>query len=346
VAAEVGQNSSGIKEDLLRNGPAYNVWQAIWLGENIITQERRINSGSDVMDHPALKFQPFENYEYPPRDIKKVYVEEGYLNFVLTFMGFYGINSPLPRCYHDQVAVQKRMLGTGEVPLQNFLDIFNNRFYWLYYQSWKKYRYYLHLNGKTDDKVAERINSFTGITQTLKPQHSSSDKLSQFFFLKFSGILSLRVRNKSGLMILLWYIFPDYPIKVNEFVPQWIELSDIPGLGRNDCKLGMNIFIGRSTLDYSSRIALEIGPIDFKDYLNFLPGTDNSNDLIRLMNIYLNDGLEFNFEFLIKSETILTIAWNDERLKLGSSLWLGKPQTEFVKVKLPYEEIIPGSDRQ
>jgi type VI secretion system protein ImpH len=339
MAAELRQNSAGIKEDLLQNGPAYNVWQAIWLGENIAKKEGKNGSSeSDVLNHSGLKFRPFENYEYPPRDIKRVSDEEGYINFVLTFMGFYGINSPLPRCYHDQVAVQKRFLGSGEVPLQNFLDIFNNRFFWLYYQSWKKYRFYLHLNGKIENKVAERINSFTGITQTKTSDYSG--RLSQFFFLKFSGIFSSRVRNKSGLMILLWYIFPDFPIKVNEFIPQWIGLSDIPVLGRKDCRLGMNIFIGRSTLDYSSRIALEIGPINFEDYLNFLPGTKNSNTLIHLLNTYLNDGLEFNFEFLIKSETILTIAWNDERLKLGSSLWLAKPETEFVKVNIPYEEII------
>jgi type VI secretion system protein ImpH len=103
----------------------------------------------------------------------------------------------------------------------------------------------------------------------------------------------------------------------------------------------LNVFVGRTIKDYSSRIALEIGPISFEDYLNFLPGTENSNKLIELLNIYLNDGLEFNFEFIIKSETIVAIAWNDERLKLGSSVWLGVPESECVKVNLPYEEIMP-----
>jgi type VI secretion system protein ImpH len=339
MAAELRENYSGIKEDLLQNGPAYNIWQAILVGENISRKELKNNSSESFLpDYPVLKFQPYENYEYPPRDIKKVFYSDGFLNFVLTFMGLYGINSPLPRCYHDQVSVQQRILGSGEVPLQNFLDIFNNRFYWLYYQTWKKYRFYLHLNGSTENKIADRINSFTGIIHNAKPEFN---KLSKFFFLKFSGILSLRVRNKSGLRILLWYIFPEYPVNVKEFIPQWIELSDIPVLGQKDCRLGLNVFVGRTIKDYSSRIALEIGPISFEDYLNFLPGTENSNKLIELLNIYLNDGLEFNFEFIIKSETIVSIAWNDERLKLGSSVWLGVPESECVKVNLPYEEIMP-----
>jgi type VI secretion system protein ImpH len=339
MAAEHREDPSGIREDLLQNGPAYNVWQAILIGESISQKEsKKIPFESFSGDHSLLKFQPYENYEYPPRDIKKIFYNDGFLNFVLTFMGLYGINSPLPRCYHDQVPVQQRILGSGEVPLQNFLDIFNNRFYWLYYQTWKKYRFYLQLNGREENKVAERIKSFSGISRDLKPH---SKKLSEFFFLKFSGILSLKSRNKSGLMILLWYIFPEFPINIKEFIPQWIELSEIPALGRKECRLGLNVFIGRSTLDYSSRIAVEIGPIDFEDYLSFLPGTENTNELIELLNIYLNDGLEFNFEFIIKSETIISIAWNDQRLKLGSSLWLGTPQGEHVKVSLPFEEIVP-----
>jgi type VI secretion system protein ImpH len=340
MGTEVGQNSSRLKEDLLRNGPAYNVWQAIRLGETIVDNGENAASADDSPAHNPIKFRPYENYEYPPRDIKRIYSGNGFLNYVLTFMGLYGVNSPVPRCYHDQVAVQKRILGAGEVPLQNFLDIFNNRFYWLYYQSWKKYRFYLHLNGKPGNKISERINSFTGVASEVKHLKPHPDKLHNFFFLKFSGIFSFRTRNKSGLIILLCYIFPDHRMKLREFVPQWIELSGIPALGENACRLSENIFIGRYALDYSSRIALEIGPISFQDYLEFLPGTENSNTLVQLLNIYLNDGLEFDFEFLIRSDTILATAWDDERLKLGSSLWLGKPQTEFVQVKIPYEEII------
>ena len=33
------RNTSGIKEDSLKNGASYNVWQAVWLGENITKKE-------------------------------------------------------------------------------------------------------------------------------------------------------------------------------------------------------------------------------------------------------------------------------------------------------------------
>ena len=129
------------------------------------------------------------------------------LTFVLTFLGLYGINSPMPRCYTEQVDFQQRILGPGQVPLQNFLDIFNNRFYWLYYQSWKKYRFYLHLNSNEDNKIIQRINSFSGRGFFGKTKNTS---LSDYTLLKFSGLFSQRVRNKSGLKVLLDYLFPQF----------------------------------------------------------------------------------------------------------------------------------------
>jgi type VI secretion system protein ImpH len=337
MAAESGRNSAGLIEDLVKNGPSYNVWQAIWLGENL-TAKVNPDRKEYLLDQKGMKFKPDDRYEYPPRDIRSVSFEDSTMTFVLTFMGLYGINSPLPRCYHEHVAFQKRIMGEGEVPIQNFLDIFNNRFYWLYYNTWKKYRYYLHLNsGKPDNKITERISSFTGRELFRKTGEST---LNDFILLKFSGIFSSKVRSKAGLKILLSFIFPDHKMKIRQFVPKWIELTDTPVLGSDDNLLGKTSFAGKYTLDRMSRICIEIGPVTFEDYLGFLPGTINSDKLKELLKLYLNDGIEFDFLFKIKSETIAGVSWNDERLKLGSTLWMGKPEEEIQNVYLSYEEII------
>ncbi|HEX2961513.1 MAG TPA: type VI secretion system baseplate subunit TssG [Ignavibacteriales bacterium] len=341
MGAENRRNISGLIEDLVKNGPSYNVWQAVWLGENI-TRRFHPSRKDYLLDQEGLRFRPHEKYEYPPKDIQSIRYDNEELTFILTFMGLYGVNSPLPRCYHEQVALQQRLLGPGEVPLQNFLDIFNNRFYWLYYQSWKKYRFYLFLGEDPEGKIKGRINSFIG--RSLVPKQKES-ALSDFVLLKFSGIFSQRVRNKAGLNIILAYIFPKLKINVREFIPHWVELSGIPSLGSPENKLGLNSFIGRSTLIYTSRIRIEFNSISFEDYLDFLPGRLNSKRMIEILKLYLNDGLEFDFEFTIRSQTITSVSWDDDRLKLGSTLWLGSPQPEFVKVTLPYEELMESSQR-
>ena len=347
MAADNRRNADGLIEDLVKNGHSYSVWQAVWLAENI-TKNENPERKDYIFDQAGLKFRPSEKYEYPPSDIKSVYHYNGEVSFVLTFLGLYGINSPLPRCYHEQVAMQQRILGDGEVPLQNFFDIFNNRFYWLYYQSWKKYRFYLHLNNKPGDRISERINSFIG--RNLSPAkagmatiRNKESYLNNLALLKFSGILSSRVRSKAGLKIMLNYFFSKYKMDINEFVPQWIELTEIPAIGEASFSLGTNSFIGKYSRDCMSRICIQLKEISFEKYLEFLPGTENSNKLIELLNLYLTDGIEFDFEFNIEATTIAAVSWGDERLKLGSTFWLGKPEKEEVKVYLSYEEIISAN---
>ena len=347
----VGQNKYHITSraeklinELISSGSAFNVWHAVWIAETI---SKRLHPHGEkyLLEQTGLKFRPYEKYEFPPNDIKKISFENDTFTFVLTFLGLYGINSPVPRCYHEQIAVQQRTLGKGEIPLQNFLDIFNNRFYWLYYQAWKKYRFYLFLNEDKNNKIAERINSFTGMgifnsePKSFLPDGEKKSIINNIALLKFSGIFTLRLKNKIGLKILLRYFFPDIKMKVKEFVPRWIELNDIPGLEGKKNRLGENFFIGKYIKDYTSRICIQIGPVDFEEYLNFLPSAAPANKLIELLKIYLIDGVEFDFEFIIRTDTIAVISWNDDRLKLGSTLWLGKPRQEEIKVYLSYEEI-------
>ena len=335
MGTDTRENPSSIIDDLVKNGPEYNVWQATRIADSFV---RKLYPKRDdsIFEQSGLKFQPYEKYDYPPTDVKKISYEDGELTFVLTFLGLYGINSPMPRCYTEQVDFQQRILGHGQVPLQNFLDIFNNRFYWLYYQSWKKYRFYLHLKSDENNQVIQRINSFSGRGFFGK---TKSTALSDYTLLKFSGLFSQRVRNRSGLKILLDHLFPQYEMEIKEFVPTWLELTDAPALGSDENILGDSSFIGSRTLDYTSRICIEIGPLTFKDYLDFLPGKEQSKKLTELLEIYLNDGLEYDFSFKIKSESIVSISWDDDRLKLGSTLWLGKPQQEIMNVYMPYEQL-------
>jgi type VI secretion system protein ImpH len=328
------RNTSGIIEDILQHGPEYHVWQAVRLIE-IATKKDNAGRKDYLLDQLGLKFRPYQHYDYPPRDIKSISLKNKEVEFVLNFLGLYGINSPVPRCYHEQISFQEKILGEGNIPLQNFLDIFDNRFYWLYYQSWKKYKFYLHLNGNVNNKISERINSFIGRGSFTKHKNS---EISDFTLLKFAGVFSQRVRNKEGLKILLTHMFPQFPITIKEFIPHWVELVDVPKIGSKDYSLGKNSFIGNVTVDYMSRICLEIGPVSFEEYLNFLPGTLNAKKLNELLKLYLNDGLEFDIKFKIKADTIVEISWDDDRLKLGTTFWLGKPSIEEFDVYIENEE--------
>lgn len=326
-------------EDLETNGPLYSVFQAIYLAEKL---SKAVHSDRDdeKLDQKGLRFRPYEQYVFPSRDIHSFEWKDETMSFVLTFMGLYGIDSPLPRCYHEQVAQQQSIHGSGNVPLQNFLDMFNNRFYWLYYQAWKKYRYFLHLKEGPHSRIVERIFSFTGLAYQRK---GTLGPIPRFKWLRLSSILSHRIRNKSGLLLFLQEFFPEIKFGLEEYVPQRVELEERPQLGQpfreRSFRLSRNSVIGRSKIDYMGRVCLDAGPMSFTDYLEFIPGSQKLTLLRDLLDTYLSDGLEYDLRFIIRSSTIQRLPLADRRQRLGLSCWIGRPQDEYAAVYYPAERL-------
>ena len=94
-------------ENLAGNGPNYNFYQAVYLANKII--KKTIDESGTDPNLEKLNFFPNEKYHYPATDINRIEYDKnkGNFTFVLNFLGLYGIDSPLPRCYHEQVFIQR-----------------------------------------------------------------------------------------------------------------------------------------------------------------------------------------------------------------------------------------------
>lgn len=339
MATETGKDRSRLIADLKANGPSYSVFYACYIAETL-TKAAHPERDEERFDQAGLRFRPYEQYTFPTRDIHAVDWEDETASFVLTFMGLYGIDSPLPRLYHEQVALQQSVHGPGNVPLQNFLDMFNNRFYWLYYQAWKKYRFHLQARTGARGRVMERIFTFSGL-----PHRVQNDELGvpAFKWLRVSSILSHRVRSRSGLRLYLREFFPFIETGVREFVPFRVKLDETPTvgsrMGKSAFRLSRHSVIGRTKRDLMGKVRIDVGPIDFDEYLAFVPGSRNLTLLRDLLEIYLNDGLEFDIRFILRAKTIRRLPLGDRRSKLGISRWLGRPREELVEIDYPYERL-------
>jgi predicted component of type VI protein secretion system len=58
-----------------------------------------------------------------------------------------------------------------------------------------------------------------------------------------------------------------------------------------------------------------------------------------LMELYINDGLEYNLRIIIKTEGVSKYTWNDPHIKLGQTMWLGRPQSETISYNYKYEQL-------
>jgi len=338
MEAQIGKDLTCLIEDLERRSPEYSVFYAILLAE-MISKKLHPHRDDTTFDQEGLRFRPYEDYVFPPKDIRSFAFEDNTMTFVLNFMGLYGINSPFPRCYAEQVAIQQSVYGPGNVPLQNFLDIFNTRFYWLYYQAWKKYRYYLQFGFGLENKVIQRIFSFIGRGE--RKASGRAKRIRDIMLFRLSGILGHRLRNKQSLRILLREFYPGFNFHIREFIPHRVKLAERPqvGSGAGDRAFRLSEFsaVGQSVTDLMGRICIEIGPMEFEDYLDFTPGTENAGLLRELMTLYLNDGLEYDVRFILRSDSIGHVPWSDRRLTLGVSLWMGRPKNDTVDVYYTYE---------
>jgi predicted component of type VI protein secretion system len=144
-----------------------------------------------------------------------------------------------------------------------------------------------------------------------------------------------------GLRILLKEFFSGIDFKIREFIPHRIKLAELPQLGSKEkekaFQLGRHGIIGRTVTDCMGRICVEVGPIDFEKYLDFTPETENASLLRELLDLYVHDGLEYDVNFIIRSNSMGDLPWSDRRLRLGLSFWLGKPKQEFMDVYYTFE---------
>lgn len=99
-----------------------------------------MGSTSHPVDDP-VRFAPHPGMGFPASELKAVEYDEDDDSkppvIRATFMGMYGVDSPLPTAYLDDITQRRE----GHEALQGFLDIFSHRILTQFYRIWRKYSY-------------------------------------------------------------------------------------------------------------------------------------------------------------------------------------------------------------
>ncbi|WP_037386109.1 type VI secretion system baseplate subunit TssG, partial [Serratia sp. DD3] len=100
----------------------------------------RLGSTSHPADDP-VRFRPWPGMGFPVSTLKTVETDEDHPEnpptVRTTFLGMYGVDSPLPSHYLDDIAQRRE----GYEATMSFLDIFSHRITTQYYRIWRKYAY-------------------------------------------------------------------------------------------------------------------------------------------------------------------------------------------------------------
>lgn len=298
-------------DSLLEDGPRYAFFQALRL--------LRLRLGMDdfaqtVRVRPALKLS------FPENDIDAIVMDEGQVHITANFFGLYGVTSPLPTFYTEDLIDEQLAGGTNA---RDFLDILHARLYPMLFKAWEKNRIWLAVSERRDVDRLNQLMALIGLQQPGK-QAPTADLQA---LLPHAGNFNQSPRSALGLQALVSGLLDSMPVDVEPCVareaPIPREARTI--LGQQACALGVETMLGRHLTERSSLIIIHIGPIPADQLAELLPGGRRYERLIQAIGHYVDTPIQCVLGLRVatgrRQRVALGASWN----RLGLNTWL--PET-------------------
>lgn len=243
-------------------------------------------------------------------------------------MGLTGPMGVLPYHYTETVIRGIRMRSTA---LRDFLDMFNHRAMSLFYRAWAKYRLapsYERTGDGTDD-ISQSLFALVGLgTAQLRGRMDFDDELAAHY----GGFLSHMPRSAIGLERMLTHAFGQ-PVRVEQFAGRWLalgveertRLSVSPDGGGHFSQLGVSAVIGERVWDVQGSFRLHLGPLDYRQFLRFMPAGGELRQLAQLTQLYVGPDLMFDVRLRLRRDAVPDLLMVDDPgagPRLGWNTWL------------------------
>ncbi|HKP98584.1 MAG TPA: type VI secretion system baseplate subunit TssG [Fibrobacteria bacterium] len=380
---------------LLKEGTDLNFFQAVHLLERLFRESGKPGTGDDMRSEP-VRFETLNSLSFPPAEVagvlpplsfrnqaaeldtakrgdeppadpdalppirELVKAGNGPLRMSLTFMGLYGVSSPLPSYFTDPITLRK----LEYFELKKFLDIFTHRLYSLFYRSWKKYRHHPQYDPHRPDDFTLRLLALTGQWPRRKGKAHVQGESAEFNLrrIPYARFLGNRVRSAKGLQQLLRGYFGFGKVRIRQFEPAWVEIPVKTRLGEGMVTLGRSTRLGDRMQDRLSRFTVEIGPLPRAAFNGFLPseqdvldaslgrrsrraaaeGTDASGpgkdglpgQVREVIDAYLRDPLDYQVKVILEPEGDRIPVLGSGHARMGMGVWLGERPKDEIACRL------------
>ncbi|MDC8785310.1 type VI secretion system baseplate subunit TssG [Roseateles koreensis] len=317
----------------------YNYFQLLRLIEQKLPSGLRLGLDTTPQQEP-LRVLPDPALRYPAADIshfgRPAARGEGlsawhppWTEMRVTFGGLYGVQSPLPYHFLDDIARK----APGSEVLASFLDIFNHRLYLLQYQVWKKYRYAQQYQAQASDRISRCLLGLGGFAlDGTQPQI----KLPLGHLLAYIGPFSQRVRNAEGLRAVVAEYLDSRDVRVDQLVAHWVSVPDVAHLASHarggELCLGNNVVLGRRVLHPAGKVRIVIGPLQVKRFFECMPGGKEFDDLAALIRLYLGAHVEFDLCFQLITAGLPPAQLRRGGMRLGWTSFLSGALPPVVNV--------------
>ncbi len=304
--------SQPLERKLLENGRLFSFFQTVRL-------LKRLSSDGETPG-ATLRIRPDLSFDYPESDVASVRhdAERNRYEILTSFLGLYGVSSPLPAFYtEDLIDAELEDRSTARA----LLDIVHQRLFTLFFSAQKKYR---PLYGMTEDGASDYVSqlfSLLGLREkTLLNRLPAPHRL-----LRYIGLFSQKPRSALGLKTLLEDAFDGMKTDVTQCVPRNVKIPPPQrlNLGKGAALIGVNAILGEEIEDRCGKIKISIGPLTRKRFQEIINTADQWTALVFLIQYYLTDPLECDLELILAENEAETTqlgvaAWSC----LGQNAWL------------------------
>ena len=290
----------------------------------ILSTNLRENSPNDILDgfdknnwdvnfRKYVRIRPSLSTAFPDREISSISRNEK-LQFLVetTFFGLYGVTSPLPNFYNEEI---NELNDLGYENIRKFLDIFNYSAYQLLLKAITRFRSATGLQEHLNLHQRTRKASWLGIaTPALMKRFNQWPKM-----MEIAAVLSSPHPTSSGLGTLLKGIIGSGDIQI---IPCALVRKPIPKanrwmLGHQASTLGEDAVVGQFVDDHRNQVDVKMSGQKNSDLQAILPGGDRYEYLKQSLELYVPRHLKLRFS--VKTYT-RTNKISDASLGLGLSL--------------------------
>ncbi|MBX3460344.1 MAG: type VI secretion system baseplate subunit TssG [Planctomycetes bacterium] len=320
------QTGNPVAADLLKNARLYSFFQAVRTLQSVNRDAPRIGHNGPPQ-RERIRLRPVLDFAFPLSDIdsvEEIEQEDGTHRYRIdvAFMGLYGTSSPLPSHYTEDFLRREER----ESLLRGFLDIFHHRLLSLFYRVWEKYRHTVQYDARGNDWYSRRLLAMLGAELASMPQL----ELRVGRLLAYAGLMTQQPRSAETFRALLAAHYPESPVAIEQCRGAWAAIppDQCTQLGARNCVLGGNAMLGNEVFDRAGSFEVRMGPMALDDYLAFMPGNGDQEQLRELIDMLNNDGLEYELTVILRGGEVPRAQLNSPKTRLGWSSWLGESRGE------------------
>ncbi len=310
---------SGLVEKLLKRGYEFNAFQLLIMLEEYY--------GIDAADHGSwsklIRLSSNREITFPCSDVDNVQKDHECLNIEFSFLGLMGISSPLPHYFTEYGAIHSHEKSA----LADFLNIFENRLYVLFFQAWKKcYPFPLPKND---------ISLFV---KSKKPECVESNQEENDLPCSF-GLMAGVPGNVNSLIEMISGYCDGVEVSVEQWSSQWVNVDCLRMLGV-DLVLSDNLILGERIIDRSGKLSVTLELKHSHSFRSYNKGSKFICGVFKIIRAYLPQYLQCDVKVKFTSENMISMILGADNASLGIDSICGEPKVNNET----YLIVIPGKN--